>query len=131
MNERAALMFEKVKKQMRFAKDFFNKGELDESVHYIRTVFENCLNIIKDIKNNEPLFEHKPKIDQFNIFYVIGVLSNDYSEFYRMLEKLRLRADLGSYSKAPQIPGKNAVKNYLDKVEELFKETEKIIKAKQ
>lgn len=124
-------MFEKVKKQMQFAKDFVNKDELDESIHYIWTVFENCLNIIKDIKNNKPLSKHKPKIEQFNVFYVIGVLSKDYSEYYRMLEKLRLRADLGSYSKAPQIPPKNAVKNYLDKAEELFKETEKIIKPKK
>lgn len=124
-------MFEKVEKQLKLAKDFFNKNELDESVHYIWVVFENCLNITKDIKNNKPLFEHKPKIEQFNIFYMIGVLSQDYSEFYRMLEKLRVRADLGSYSKAPQIPPKNVVKNYLDKAEELFKETEKILRSKK
>lgn len=128
MNERAIAMFEKVKKQIQFAKDFFNKGELDESVHYTWAVFENCLNIIKDIKNNKPLSEHKPKIEQFNVFYIIGILSQDYSEYYRMLEKLRLRADLGSYSKAPQIPPKDTVKSYLDKAGELVKETEKIVK---
>lgn len=131
MNERAISMFEKVKKQMQFAKDFFNKDELDESIHYIWTVFENCLNIIKDVKNNKPLFEHKPKIEQFSIFYIIGILSQDYSEFYRMLEKLRFRADLGSYSKAPQIPPNGTVKNYLDKAGELVKETEKIIQPKK
>ena len=124
-------MFKKVKKQMQLARDFFSKDELDECIHYIWTVFENCLNIIKDIKNNKPLFEHKPKIEQFNIFYITGILSRDYSGFYRVLEKLRLRADLGSYSKSPKIPPKNDVRDYLSKAEELFKETEKIVGPKK
>lgn len=127
MFERAKNNFELTKKKLSHANDFFKKEDLNETIHYIWVVFENCINIIKDIKNQTPLKEHKTKIDTFQHYYDLGILKQDYAPYFDKLEKLRLRADFGQYALAPRIPDKEDVKEYLEKAKELFDETSKII----
>ena len=92
MNERAKNNLELTKRKLDYAEKFFAEKDFYETIHYIWVVFENCINIIKDVKNNRPLYEHKPKIDLFGIYCSIGILKNDYSSCFLELEKLRIRA---------------------------------------
>lgn len=128
MFERAKNNFELTKKKLGHAEDFFKKDDLNETIHYVWVVFENCINIIKDIKNQMPLKEHKTKIDTFEVYYNIGILKQNYSYYFEQLEKLRVRADFGEYALAPKIPGKDKVKEFLGKAKELFEETSAILK---
>jgi uncharacterized protein (UPF0332 family) len=129
MSERAKENLEFTRKKLVHAKNFFNQKDLTETIHYIWVVFENCINIVKDVKHNEPVYEHKAKIDLFSLYYSLGFLKEDYSETFALLEKLRIRADFGDYSQVPQIPPSNKVKEFLEKAEELFSEAEKIVQS--
>jgi len=128
MIERAKENFEFTKKKLEHAKQYFKEKEFGESIHYIWVVFENCINIIKDVKNNKPLYEHKAKIDMFKIYYSLGYLKQDYSVTFSYLLKLRIRADFGDYGNVPEIPEEKKVKEFLDDAISLFGEVEKIIK---
>jgi len=128
MFERAKENFEFTRKKLGHARQYFNEGDLAESIHYIWTVFENCINIVKDVKNNKPLYEHKAKIDLFKIYHSLGYLKKDYSKTFSYLLKLRIRADFGNYGNAPKIPEEDKVREFLDNAAELFNDVEKIIK---
>lgn len=127
MSERAKENLEFTRKKLAHAKDFFQEKDLVETVHYIWVVFENCINIIKDAKHNDPVYEHKSKIYLFSLYHSLGYLKEDYSEIFALLEKLRIRADFGDYSQVPQIPGENKIKEYLEKAERLFLEAENTV----
>jgi hypothetical protein len=127
MFERAKENFEFTRKKLEHAKSYFSEGDLAESVHYIWVVFENCINIVKDIKNNKPLHEHQRKIDLFKIYYSLGYLKKDYSETFAKLLKLRITADFGDYGNSPKIPEKKVVKEFLDDAISLFNEVEKLL----
>ena len=57
MFERAKNNLNFTKKKLKKAKEEFSKNEMAETIHYIWVIFENCINIIKDAKNNKPLFQ--------------------------------------------------------------------------
>jgi len=127
-------MFERAKENINFnehklkkAHEEFNKGEMAEAVHYIWVVFENCVNIIKDAKNNKPLYEHKSKVDILAMYYSLEYLKVDYSNTFALLEKLRIRADFGDYSNAPNLPEKEEIQKLLDSADRLFSETKDIV----
>lgn len=127
-------MFERAKENLAFnekklakAHEEFDKGEIAEAVHYIWVVFENCVNIIKDAKNNKPLYEHKSKTDVLALYHALGYLTVDYSSTFAVLEKLRIRADFGEYSNAPALPEKSEIQKFLEAADELFGETRRLI----
>lgn len=127
MFERAKNNLEFTRNKLKKAKEEFAKGDMAETVHYSWIVFENCINIIKDAKNNKPLYEHKSKTDVFALYHSLGYLKNDFSGTFAVLEKLRIRADFGNYSNAPKLPQKEKIKNFLDKAVSLFNETEQVL----
>jgi len=127
MFERAKNNLNFTKKKLKKAKEEFSKNEMAETIHYIWVIFENCINIIKDAKNNKPLFEHKSKIDVFALYHSLEYLKKDYSETFAILQKLRIRADFGDYSDAPNLPNKEKIKEFLDISISLVKETENIL----
>src|SRR3989344_1007186 len=127
MFERAKSNLEFTRKKLEKAKEEFSKNDLTETIHYIWTVFENCINVIKDAKDDKPLFEHKSKIDLFSLYYSLGYLKTDYSNIFAILEKLRIRADFGEYSNSPNLPSKEKIEGFLETTEHLFKETEKML----
>ncbi len=127
MSERAKENLEFTRKKLVHARHFLHAKDLTEAIHYIWVVFENCINIIKDVKYDDAVYQHKPKIDLFSLYHSIGYLQEDYSDIFALLEKLRIRADFGDYSQVPHIPAESKVKEFLDKAEQLFKETEKIV----
>ena|SRR3989338_4223325 len=129
MYERPESNLELTRKKLEHANRFYAENDLTETVHYIWVIFENCINIVKDIKNNAPLYKHRSKIDLFSIYYSLGILKKDYSSTFAILVKLRIRADFGEYSQVPKIPGKEKIKEYLDETTNLFKETEQIVKG--
>ncbi|MEK6927459.1 MAG: hypothetical protein AABX11_03420 [Nanoarchaeota archaeon] len=127
-------MFERAKENLGFtenklkkAKEEFARGEMAETVHYVWIVFENCVNIIKDAKNNKPLYEHKSKVDVLSLYHSLGYLKKDYSSIFAKLEKFRIRADFGDYSNAPNLPGREEISGFLDIAEGLFGETGEIL----
>jgi len=71
MSERPKENLEFTRKKLAHAKHFFQEKDLVEATHYIWVVFENCINIIKDVKHDEPVYEHKPKIYLLFIKYEI------------------------------------------------------------
>jgi hypothetical protein len=127
MFERAKSNLEFTEKKLKKAKEEFSRGEIAEAVHYIWIVFENCINIIKDAKNNKPLYEHKSKADLFSLYHSLHYLETDYSETFSILEKLRIRADFGDYSNAPNLPDKEKISEFLNKAIDLFKETKNML----
>ncbi|MDO8656736.1 MAG: hypothetical protein Q7K45_05860 [Nanoarchaeota archaeon] len=127
MSERAKENLEFTRKKLAHARTFMQAKDLVETIHYVWVVFENCINIIKDAKYDEAVYQHKPKIDLFSLYYSMGYLKEDYSTIFAMLEKLRIRADFGDYSQVPQIPDEQKVKEYLEKAQQLFQEAEKIV----
>lgn len=127
MFERAKNNLDFTRKKLEKAKEEYEKSELAEAVHYIWIIFENCANILKDAKNNMPLYEHKSKTDLFALYYSLGYLNKDYSNIFAILEKLRIRADFGDYSNAPNLPEKDKIKEFLLDSFSLFAETEKLL----
>lgn len=65
MSERAKDILELTRRKLVHARHFFNENDLAETIHYIWVIFENCINIIKDIKDSDPVYEHKPKIELY------------------------------------------------------------------
>lgn|SRR3989338_1414208 len=131
MFERAKANLEFTRKKLEKAKEEFSRDELAETIHYVWIVFENCINVIKDAKDSKPAYQHKSKIDLFSFYHSLGYLKNNYADTFAMLEKLRIRADFGEYSNAPNLPDKDEIKDFLDKSIDLFNETEELLSGLQ
>jgi len=125
---------EKSKILLKFSKlehYFFNEGDVEDSVQNIWSVFENCINLLKDIKNHAPLYQHRPKTELFRKYYREKILSKDYSNFHKEIDDYRKRAFLSEYSRTKPLPPLASIKPYLDKAKELFEETkQELIKEK-
>ncbi len=128
MYNRARSNLELTREKLEHTRNFFEKEDWPETVHFIWVVFENCINIIKDVKNNRPLYEHRAKVDLFSVYYGLNHLKKDYSLAFSLLLRLRIRADFGDYSNAPLLPPKGKIKEYLKLAEELFAETAEMLR---
>lgn len=128
MYDRIREVLQLTRKKLRLATRFYTEGDMEECIHYIWLVFENSINIIKDVLDNKPVFEHKTKQDFFSLYHELGFLARDYSESFAMLEKLRIRADFGPYSQTPSIPRKGKVNEYLHEAKQLLGEAENRVK---
>ncbi len=118
-------MLELTRDKLGLARQFFEEGKMADTVLYIWQVFENCLNIVKDLMNNRPLYEHKPKIGVFQLYHSPGIFKKDYAPYFERLESLRVTASFGAYSREPKIPDRTAIEHYLRECEALFAETER------
>lgn len=127
MFERAKENFKFTENKLKKAREEFSKGEIAETIHYVWIVFENCVNIIKDAKNNKPLYEHKSKLDVLALYHSLGYLKKDYSSIFAKLEKFRIRADFGEYSNAPNLPPREEVEEFLNIAIGLLEETKEIL----
>ena len=56
MSKKIIEVYEFTKKRLDKAIEFFNEGDIEDCVQNIWSVFENCINIIKDFKNHVPLY---------------------------------------------------------------------------
>jgi len=123
MSKKIIEVYEFTKKRLEKAISFFNEGDIEDSVQNIWSVFENCINILKDFKNHTPLYQHKPKTDLFRKYFREKVLSQDYSPFHKEIDDYRKRAFLSEYSRTKALPPLASIKPYLDKAKQLFEET--------
>ncbi len=128
MLDRAKENLELTRKKLAHARDFFAKGDVAEAVHYIWVVFENGINIVKDIKYDDPLYTHSDKENAYLLYHTLFFLKKDYSKTFAVLLKLRIRADFGEYGNAPRLPDINTVKVYLEEAGSLFNETEALVR---
>ena len=132
--ERKELLL-RVNAQLSYAKDELKKAERfaeeNEKVHLVISlfsVFESCLNIMKDIKDNRPLREHEEITKYFKWYFEMGFFKKDYSNDHLKLNQYRKRAQYEQYSGAPRIPEISSLKSFLNKAQDLISETENMIK---
>lgn len=122
--------YELVKKQVEKADKLFEDYEMmPEALQNIFAIFENCANLLKDIKNMTPRTDH-PEINA--ILKDMGrrnVLKQDYSRYHSDLNNYRVRAFFGEYSREKDVvlPPKASLKIYLKKAKELFDETKVVV----
>ena len=122
--------FNLAKQQIKTAKDFFNKEDIDNSIYYIWLSFENLTNTLKDSLNGRPTQIHKEKIVILKNYYLIKQLNKDYSKTFKELERHRLAAGFGPYSNTVKNYTKDDVKGYLEDIESLLREAEASLKKR-
>lgn len=126
--------YELVKKQVKKAPKLFEgKDMLPEALQNIFAIFENCANLLKDIKNMTPRSKHSEVTYILKDMYIRKFLKQDYSQPHLKLNDYRVKAFFGDYSRIKEpLPPKSSLKIYLTKSIELFNEikpiTEKYIK---
>ena len=128
-------LIERVEKQLSHAKSELEKAERfseeKEKEHLVLSlfsIFESCLNIVKDIKDNRPLKEHEEKTKYFKWYFEMDFFKKDYSDDHLKLNQYRKRAQYEQYSGAPKIPDVSSLKSFLNKAKDLISETENMIK---
>ncbi len=124
-------LFLRIDNQLRYARDelkkakrFVNENEKVHLVISLFSVFESCLNIVKDIKDNKPLREHEEITKYFKWYFEMGFLKKDYSDDHLKLNQYRKRAQYEQYSGAPRIPEIVSLTPFLEQAKSLISETE-------
>ncbi len=128
MQNRILEAFELAKKQLSIAEEFFQKGDIDNSLIYIWNCFENLTNCLKDHFSNKPLYDHRPKVDVLRDFFLQKRTQKDYSQTFSKLISYRLVAEFGPYTKILKSYTKNDVERYLLEAKTFLEEVAKIIK---
>ena len=122
--------YELVKKQAEKADKLFEDKEmLPEALQNTFAIFENCANLLKDIKNMTPRAEHLEINAILKDMWRRNILKQDYSRYHSDLNNYRVRAFFGEYSREKDIvlPPIESLKAYLKKARELFNETKIIV----
>lgn len=120
--------YELVKKQVEKAPKLFEDNDmLPEALQNVFAIFENCANLLKDIKN----MTHKSKHTEISFIlkdmYRRKLLKQDYSQTHLKLNDYRVKAFFGDYSRVKEpLPPKASLKLYLRKANELFNEVKVI-----
>lgn len=134
-NEEKRELLLRVNNQLAHAKEELKKAERfieeNEKVHLVISlfsVFESCLNIVKDIKDNRPLREHEEITKYFKWYFEMGFFKKDYSDYHLKLNQYRKRAQYEQYSGAPRIPEIDKLRPFLNKANDLVSETENMVK---
>ena len=130
MSKRIKSVYEFTKKRLEKANQFFEEGDVEDCIQNIWSVFENCINLLKDSTDHAPLYQHKPKTDLFRKYFRENVLSRDYSSFHKEIDEYRIRAFLSDYSRTKVLPPKSCIGPYLEKAKKLFEEIEQELKKK-
>lgn len=115
------------KNEIKKAERFIEENEKEHLVLSLFSIFESCINIVKDIKDNKPLKEHEEKTKYFKWYFEMGFFKKNYSDDHLKLNQYRKRAQYEQYSGAPTIPDISKLKLFLGKAKELILETENMI----
>lgn len=124
---------ERVKEQCEFANKWLGRAEkhteeseLEEAINAVWLFFENAINVIKDVRNNAPVFHHD-KAHIFEFYAKNGVLKMDYSTEFLRLERMRLSASFGQYSKSIPVCSIEELKEFVEKAKLLQKEMDEMV----
>ncbi len=119
---------ERVKEQCEFANKWLERaekrmeeGELEEAINAVWLFFENAINVVKDVRNNAPVFSHD-KTRIFEFYAKNGVLKMDYSTEFLRLERMRLSASFGQYSNSIPVCSIEELKEFVEKAKLLQKD---------
>jgi hypothetical protein len=114
--------YELVKKQVEKAPKLFeDKDMLPEAIQNIFSIFENCANLIKDVKHNIKKTKHSDITFVLQDMFRRKVLKKNYSKLHSELAEYRVIAFFGEYSRNPKpLPPKASLKHYLESAIELF-----------
>lgn len=100
-----------------------------DAIPKLLNIFENCIDAIKDLKNQRPEKQHKMKTIIFKRYYELGILKKDYSEGHKRLHNLKQMAEHGPYAREKTHPLKEGeLDNLIKEANELSKEADAIIK---
>lgn len=107
-----------VKKQVEKAQKLFEEDDkLPEALQNIFAIFENCANLLKDIKNMTPKSKHSDINYILKEMYIRKLLKQDYSSFHLKLSDYRVKAFFGEYSRIKEpLPPKKFFKNLFEKI---------------
>ncbi len=121
--------YELVKKQVGKAQKLFEDDDtLPEALQNIFAIFENCANLLKDVKNMTARSKHSDVNYILKDMYIRKLLKQDYSLFHLKLSDYRVKAFFGEYSRIKEpLPPKSSLKIYLTKSIELFNEVKPIV----
>ncbi len=105
------------------------KSKERDALPKLLNIYENCIDAIKDLKNQRPATEHKGKTVIFKRYYELGILKKDYSEGHKRLHNLKQMAEHGPYAREKSHPLKDGeLDNFIKEANELASETDDIIK---
>lgn len=103
------------------------EGELEEAINAVWLFFENAINVIKDVKNNAPVFSHD-KAHIFESYAKGGILKLDYSNEFLELERMRLSASFGQYSKSIPMCSMDELKKFVERAKLLQREMNDMVR---
>ena len=123
--------YELVKNQVEKAEKLFeDEGMLPEALMNIFAIFENCANLLKDVKNHFPKSKHYKVNEILSDLYRRKILNQDYTAYHSQLNDYRVIALFGEYSREKKpLPPKASLRSYLKKATELFRETKPQIES--
>jgi len=109
------------------------KSQERDAISKLLNIYENCIDAIKDLKNQRPEKEHKRKTIIFKRYYELGILKKDYSESHKRLHNLKQMAEHGPYAREKTHPLKELkeLEGFIKEAKELALETENIIKSEK
>lgn len=119
--------FFKTLKWLERADKHMTAGDLEEAINAVWLFFENAINVVKDIKNSTPLFHHD-KAHIFEAYAKRGILKLDYSGEFLELERMRLSASFGQYSKSIPMCSMDELKKFVEKAKLLQKEMNELVR---
>ncbi len=106
------------------------KSKERDALPKLLNIYENCIDAIKDLKNQRPEKEHKRKTVIFKRYYELGILKKDYSESHKRLHNLKQMAEHGPYAREKTHKLKDGeLDNFIKEANELALETDDIIKS--
>lgn len=129
MLARAKKVFNLVLEDLNDLEEYHKKGKQRDCIQKLFHIYENCINIIKDLLNNRPeRFSHERKTGLFDLYHSLGILKNDYSETHKYLDKLRKSAAFGDYASTP-VPINLDFEKAICEAKSLIKEVEGILNS--
>lgn len=119
--------WEKINSQLKEAKRFLEENKIDESLYFTWLAAENIVNNLKVAINGFYLKNHKAKTDILKDYFIMNRLKKDYSKTFEKLSKYRIVAEFHPYTSIPKDYTKQDVLNFLEVIQELKREVERIL----
>lgn len=129
-NEEIRQNWKKIDGQLKEARRFLDEEKIDDALYFVWIAAENIVNSLKTAVNGFYLKDHRQKTYVLKDYFVLGMLKKDYSKTFKRLSKYRLVAEFHPYISIPKDYSENDVVNYLEEIENMRKETEKILSEK-
>lgn len=111
------------------AEEYLEENNERDCINKLFWIYENCTNIVKDLKDHRPVSDHGLITRFLNTYYELGILKKDYSKTHKRLNNLRKQAAFDEYSAIKtKKAGVDEIRTMIYEAKELVKETKNLIK---